>query len=183
MAGFRSLTSLGAAVLAAGLLAGTPAAPAVPTAPDSDAQGYLNSTARCASPATAVVFGSTKSSRVAICELANGNYEYRGVRLSDGAKLTVPATASDAGYVAGDDGITYTVSAKSLAVRAGGRVIRDEPMLDFHGAPAPAEEDPADQASAEEAPADTPAEAPAESPAPSTPLPPPLAAEEGHARS
>ena len=43
------------------------AVPSALAAPASDGQGYLDSTARCASPSTAVAFGSTESSRVAIC--------------------------------------------------------------------------------------------------------------------
>jgi len=74
---------------------------------------------------------------MAICKTAGGQYEYRGVRVSDGAALTVPASQSGDGYVADNDGITYTVTSKSLVVSAGNNVIRKEPMVDFH-TPAPA---------------------------------------------
>jgi len=43
---------------------------------------------------TAVAFGSTDTSRVAICKTPGGKYTYHGVRLRDGAKLILPATAS-----------------------------------------------------------------------------------------
>jgi hypothetical protein len=132
-------------------------------APATDSQGYVNSTARCASSSETVVFGSTESSRVAICE-SDGEYQYRGVRLRDGAKLIVPATKSGAGYTAENDGITYMVTEESLVISAGSRVIRDEAMIDFH------------TAQMSEVGASPP---PAETPTPTTPLPPPLPAEVG----
>ncbi|MGH3674804.1 MAG: hypothetical protein ACRDU5_03525 [Mycobacterium sp.] len=133
-------------------------------APASDGQGYVNSTARCAPPNAAVAFGSTETSRVAICRTAGDQYEYRGVRVRDGAKLIVPATQSgDGEFVADNNGIAYPVTASALVVSAGEQVIREERMLDFHAPPTP------------QAP-----EAPAAPPTTSTmPLPPPLPAEEG----
>lgn len=109
------------------------AAPSVSAAPPSDGNGYIDSTARCSSPAVAVVFGSTATSRVAVCRDSDGQYEYRGVRVSDGAKLILPASATGAGFVATNDGVAYTVTSSGLEVAAGSTVIRDEPMLDFHG--------------------------------------------------
>ena len=145
------------------LVDGVPSAIAAPT---SDGQGYINSTARCGTPDTTVVFGSTDRSRVAICKTPGGEYEYRGVRVSDGAKLILPAEASGGGaFVAENGGMRYTVTAKSLVVSEGNKVIREEPTVDFHGP---------------EAPAATPAApAPPATPTPTTPLPPPLPAEEG----
>ncbi|KRD07988.1 hypothetical protein ASE48_11325 [Mycobacterium sp. Root265] len=101
-------------------------------APESDSQGYLESTARCTSPATAVIFGSTETSRIAICEQSDGSYQYRGVRVRDGARLVLPATATGDGYVAENDGLSYTVTTESLVVSAGDDVIRDESLLDVH---------------------------------------------------
>jgi hypothetical protein len=46
-------------------------------APSTDGAGYVDSTARCAAPSTVVLFGSTDSSRVAICKAADGKFEYR----------------------------------------------------------------------------------------------------------
>jgi hypothetical protein len=160
-----------AVAAAAGSMLLAIAVPQVMAAPTTDASGYVDSTARCASPDTAVAFGSTDSSRVAICKSSSGKYEYRGVRLRDGAKLILPATASGGGFVAESDGITYTVTASSLAVRSGNQAVRDEPMVDFHGdlpkaSPAPSS-------------APAPAPAPAAAPTPTTPLPPPLPAEVG----
>src|SRR3954453_22901368 len=107
-------------------------------APGTDDQGYVDSTARCTSPATAVAFGSTATSRVAICKTPGGQYEYRGVRLRDGAKLIVPASRSAAGaFVAENDGITYSLTPSSLAVSTGTQVIRTEQMVDYHGPETP----------------------------------------------
>jgi hypothetical protein len=143
--------------------------PSAPADPSTDALGFVDSTARCAAPDTAVAFGSTATSRVAICKNSSGKYEYHGVRISDGAKLVVPATASsDGGYVGESDGITYTVTSSSLVISQGNQVIRSEPMVYFHGAKT----------------TPTPAAGPTQVAAPtpttsSAPLPPPLPAEVG----
>jgi hypothetical protein len=130
--------------------------PSALAAPATDSQGYVNSTARCPTPATAVVFGSTETSRVAICESPDGQYEYRGVRLRDGAKLIVAAKASgDGSFVADNHGIGYLLTAKSLVVSVGERVIREESFVDLHRPGAPT------------------------TTAPPAPLPPPLPAEVG----
>lgn len=139
--------------------------------PSTDALGFIDSTARCAAPDTAVAFGSTATSRVAICKTQTGKYEYRGVRIEDGAKLVVPASASDdGGYVAENEGVSYAVTSSALVVSEGNQVIRKEPMVYFHEPNAPA------ASPATSAPAAPP---PSTTPTPTTPLPPPLAAEEG----
>jgi hypothetical protein len=136
------------------------AMPSAAAAPASDGLGYVDSTARCAPPNKAVIFGSTDSPRVAICQAPDGAYEYRGVRVRDSAKLVVAASPSGEGFVAENDGVTYTVVPKSLVVSLGTKVIRDEPVVDFHRLDAPA------------AAASTPTTS-------TTPLPPPLPAEVG----
>lgn len=154
------------ALLAVGL-------PAAGAAPASDGQGYLDSTARCPGD-TAVAFGATQFSRVAICQTAGGQFQYRGVRVRDGAKLIIPASRSaDGGFVAENDGVTYTVTSDALVVSVGSGVLRKEPMVDFHGQET--RQTPAATADASESPA------PSASPAPETPVPlgPPLPAEEG----
>jgi len=129
-----------AAATSALVVLGVPLAIAAPTAvPPSDSQGYVDSTARCTKPDTAVIFGTTDTSRVAICKAAGGTYEYRGVRVSDGAKLIVTASqTSDGGYVAMNDGVTYTVTATSLTVSAGGSTIRTESWTDVNTPQSPA---------------------------------------------
>ncbi len=168
--------------------------PSATAAPAADGQGYLDSTARCTAPDTAVVFGSTQTSRLAICKTAGGQYEYRGVRVSDGATLTVPASQSGDGYVADNDGITYTVTSKSLVVSAGNTVTREEPMVDFHtpgtaGTPpratptTPTTPTTTPMSTATTTPTTNPTTTPTTTPStpstPTTPLPPPLPAEVG----
>src|ERR1700733_10004178 len=170
-----------ATVAAAACLAlfaiGTPPAGADPAI---DALGFVDSAARCAAPNTAVAFGSTAESRVAICKSPAGQYGYHGVRVSDGAKLIASATTSaDGSFVAKQDGVTYTVTSSALVVSDANGVIRREPMVSFHG-PKTAQA----LAGAAQTPAAKP-QAPAATPAPTTapsstaPLPPPLPAEVG----
>lgn len=132
--------AVGAAAASAIVAIGVPLAIAAPTAaPPSDGQGYIDSTARCIKPDTAVLFGTTDTSRVAICKTAAGAFEYRGVRVSDGAKLIVAAMQSTADtFVAKNDSAVYTVTPKALSVTVGGNTVRTESWVDFHGAPAPA---------------------------------------------
>ncbi len=172
LSGIFTRRAIAAAAAGWALLAlGVPSATADPS---TDALGFVDSTARCAAPDTAVVFGSTATSRVAICKTSTGKFEYRGVRISDGAKLVVPASASnDGGYIAQSDGITYTVTSTSLVVSEGNQEIRKEPMVYFHGAKATA------AAPGSSAPAAPPPSATA---TPTKPLPPPLPAEVGGTR-
>lgn len=164
---------------AATLTATSPAADAAPssTDPATDGQGFIDSSARCTGSDVAVALASTANSKVAICKSAAGKYEYRGVRLRDAAKSVLPATAnSSGGFVATSDGITYTLTSKSLDISDGTKLIRSEPVVYFHG-------------NTGAAPAAAPSGAPASAPAtpvtgaptaaPTTPLPPPLPAEVG----
>ena len=168
---FAARAALAAAAGSALFALGMPSAPADPS---TDALGFVDSTARCAAPDTAVAFGSTATSRVAICKTSTGKFEYHGVRISDGAKLVVPASASnDGGYIANSDGITYTVTSTSLVVSEGNQEIRKEPMVYFHGANATA------AAPGSSAPAVPP---PSTTATPTKPLPPPLPAEVGGTR-
>ncbi|MDG4666715.1 hypothetical protein [Mycobacterium sp. 236(2023)] len=172
---FRTRSALAGLTAVAAVPLFLVAAPPASSAPDYDSRGYTDSTARCAAPDVMVVFGSTESSRVAICRDTDGDYEYRGVRVRDGARLIVPASqTSDGAFTATNDGIDYLVTSSALVVSAGEKVLRDEPMVDFH------------RASSSETPAESSAETPTESAPPSTstptsttPLPPPLPAEVG----
>ncbi|MEI8083761.1 MAG: hypothetical protein WCI74_18135, partial [Actinomycetes bacterium] len=129
-----------AAAVSVMIAIGIPFAIAAPTsAPPSDGQGYVDSTARCTKPDIAVIFGSTETSRVAICKSAAGAFEYRGVRVRDGAKLIVVASqTSDGGYIATNDGVTYTVTAQELSVSISGDTVRTESWTDLHSPQSPA---------------------------------------------
>lgn len=133
-------SGLAAAAASALIAVGVPLALAVPTsAPPSDGEGYVNSTARCTAPETAVIFGATESSRVAICKTASGSYQYRGVRVSDGARLIATASqTSTNSFVANNDGVKYTVTPTALSVTANGDTFRTETWTDYHGPQAPA---------------------------------------------
>ncbi len=152
-------------------------APLASADPSTDALGFVDSTARCTAPNTAVAFGSTAKSRVAICKSPAGAYGYHGVRISDGATLIAAVTASsDGSFVAQKDGVTYTVTSSSLTLSDASGTIRSEPMVSYHGpkttkAPASTAQTPA-------AKPQTPAAAPA-APSSTAPLPPPLPAEVG----
>ncbi|MDT5181285.1 MAG: hypothetical protein QOJ95_5483 [Mycobacterium sp.] len=175
--------ALGAFVVTGVATSGLPAAVAAP--PATDDHGFVDSTARCAAPSKAVAFGYTSNSRVAICkDDASGQYQYRGVRLSDGARLILDAKSTDRGFVAENDGITYTVTSAALVIGSGSQQIRSEPMLDFHGSAPGSSSTASSSASSSSAPATTsgptqPSAIP-EPVTPSTPLPPPLPAEVGH---
>jgi hypothetical protein len=169
---------------AAGLTLLATAAGLAGAAPDSDSQGYVDSTARCSAPAVAVLFGSTSSSRIAICKSSGGAYEYRGVRVRDGAKLVLKATASDGAFVAESDGVTYTVTPSGLKVSTGGTVLRNEPMTDVHepqGALAGSTASPSTTTTGTSASgtATTVTTTVTSTPTSTTPLPPPLPAEAG----
>ncbi len=173
MLSYRKFRRLALAVASSALFFAT--APVALSAPAYDTQGYVDSTARCTAPNTAVIFGRTATSRVAICMSSNGEYQYRGVRVRDGAKLIVPASrSSDGAFTAANDGFQYMVTSSALVISSGTRVIRDEAMLDFHRTGATT-------VPTTSVPKTTVPSAPSApvAPTPTTPLPPPLAAEEG----
>ena len=180
MSSYLRCTRLGIVAAAACWTLFTIATPPAAADPSTDSLGFVDSAARCAAPNTAVAFGSTANSRVAICKSPAGLYGYHGVRISDGAKLIASATASaDGSFVATQDGVTYTVTSGALVVSDASGVIRREPMVSFHGpktaqAPAGAAQTPAAKP---QAPAATPA--PTTAPSSTAPLPPPLPAEVG----
>jgi hypothetical protein len=154
------------------------AAAAACSAPAFDSQGYLDSTARCSD--AAVLFGSTDSSRVAICK-TSGGYEYRGVRVRDGAKLVLSASSAGGGsYTAVNDGITYTVSSSSLVVSSGGSMVRKESWVDFHGPQSQSSTSSTSATPTTSSSAPTTSAIPTSTtPTSTTPLPPPLPAEVG----
>ncbi len=189
-------SGLAAAAAAALIAIGVPLALAAPTAaPPSDGGGYVDSTARCTKPDTAVVFGSTESSRVAICQTASGSFQYRGVRVSDGARLiTAASQTSKNTFVANNDGVTYTVTPTALSVTANGDTFRTETWTDYHGPQAPVSTSPSSTSSsatsttsstsstASTSTTNTSSTAPSSTAAKSSstvPLPPPMPAEVG----
>ena len=187
------LAAAGAAVSAA-VAIGVPLAMAAPTAvPPSDTAGYLESTARCTAPDAAVLFGATKTARVAICKSPDGAYEYRGVRVSDGATLIAAAeqTSTDT-YMVSNDGVAYTVTPTALSITANGDTFRTETWMDYHAPASPATSTttstsgtPTSKTNSSASPASPASTTPKTSAAPSSavPLPPPLPAEAGSGSS
>jgi hypothetical protein len=104
-----------------------------PTGPDaSDDRGFLNSSARCDGPLSAVAIARTKSSLVAICTDQKGGYFYHGVRLSDGAALDVPAESTGGReFVARSGEVAYSLSTQQFVVTAGDTVVRSEPVIEY----------------------------------------------------
>lgn len=124
-----------AAVAAAALL--VPAAAADPTETStadypSDEYGYTDSAARCDSAQTVMEFGRTSRALVAICVSPDGQLEYRGVRLSDQASLTMPASrGADGAITASNDGVTYAVTPELLLVSEGDSVLYRDGWIEF----------------------------------------------------
>lgn len=198
-------TGLAAAAASALIAVGVPFALAAPTAaPPSDSAGYLDSTARCTKPDIAVLFGATQSSRIAVCKTAAEAFEYRGVRMSDGATLIATATQTSGNtFTVKNDGVQYTITPTALSVTANGDTFRTETWTDFHSTlPMPASgtsSTPGTSAapsksttapSAGSTPASTTAAATpglttssAPKPTSTVPLPPPMAAEVGGSSS
>ncbi|WP_293311763.1 hypothetical protein, partial [Mycolicibacterium sp.] len=125
---------LGAIGLAA--LIGTGAVPvahSAPAVPSTDEHGFVDSSARCSTSQTLMAYGRTSRSLVVICVDPDGELQYRGVRLSDGAALTMTAgRGSDGSIVALNEGVTYSVSPGTLLVSEGDTVIYRDTWTDFH---------------------------------------------------
>ena len=102
-----------------------PSAGGQPNYVATDDNGFVQTEARCERPQSPVAFGRTQQSLIAICGQGSDRFEYRGVRLSDGAVLTADAVEQrDNEFVAESERLTYTFSAKELAITSGDEVIR-----------------------------------------------------------
>lgn len=101
----------------------TSASPTTSTA-GTDDLGFIGSKARCEEGQSAVALGRTQRSMVVVCADSSGDYEYRGVRIDDGAMLTTQAQSTgDGTFVANSQGSRYSVSPEELAVTSGGKLI------------------------------------------------------------
>ncbi|MBA8959128.1 serine/threonine-protein kinase [Rhodococcus percolatus] len=100
----------------------------------SDRQGFLApSDARCNYTNPAVFIGRTTKSLVVVCETGVGRYYYQGVRISDGAAISVDdPISSGTGFVAtGDGGTQYRLTPSALTIVSGdGRILATEPMVE-----------------------------------------------------
>lgn len=109
-----------------------PTSGAAGSAYPSDQRGYLDSSARCDTDQVLMAYGRTARSLVAICVDGDGDLEYRGVRLSDSASVTLAAgRAADGSIVATNDGVTYAVSSAAFLVSEGDSVLYRDPWVEF----------------------------------------------------
>lgn len=89
-------------------------------APAIDGQGFVDTAARCDAAARAVAIARTARSAVVVCRDPDGSYEYQGVRLRDGAALTLDDVRPMAvGFEARNGGTTYRLSPTELVVISG----------------------------------------------------------------
>jgi len=110
-----------------------PAASAAPAGPTSDEHGYVGSAARCDDTQTLMAFGRTTRALVVICVSPDGQLEYRGVRISDQAALSMAAARASSGtIIATNDGVTYAVSPTMLLVSEGDTVLYRDSWTEFH---------------------------------------------------
>lgn len=99
----------------------------------SDDHGYLSSEARCDDGQTLMILGRTARSLVAICVGPDGQLEYRGVRLSDQAGITMAASrGSNDTVIATNDNVTYSISPEAFLVSEGDTVIYRDTWADYH---------------------------------------------------
>lgn len=135
---YRVTAALGICAAAAAALAvlgeagAEPSTTASSSAHPSDGRGYVDSSARCDTDQVLMAYGRTARALVAICVASDGGLEYRGVRLSDEAAVTLPAgRASDGSIVATNDGVTYSVSPVAFLVSEGDTVLYRDPWVEF----------------------------------------------------
>ena len=98
--------------------------------PGADAQGFFEGP-RCIDVAALVM--RTALSEIVVCpdDSPADLYEYRGLRLSDRARIALPAQRNAGGFVAinPDDGTRYEVSADGLAIKSPDGAVYTEPAL------------------------------------------------------
>ncbi len=128
----RAAFAVAVLALSAGVgLAAAPGAAAVPAA-SLDDEGFTGTAARCDDSQTPAAFARTSRSLIAICKDADGDYEYHGVRMTDGASLSAPAKRdSDGDFLVTNSDITYTISPTELVISQNGEKIRRGDMLQY----------------------------------------------------
>jgi hypothetical protein len=118
--GSLGLAAVGVVAVGVAIAVATPA----PAEPTSDELGYVGSAARCDETQTLMAYGRTSRALVVICVSPDGQLEYRGVRISDQAALSMAAARASSGtIIATNDGVTYVVSPTMLLVSEGDTVL------------------------------------------------------------
>jgi serine/threonine protein kinase len=109
-------------------------ATSLPGMPGTDAQGFVDHSARCDTGSTPAAAIRTANSLAVVCETAPGSYYYRGERLSDGAKLQLAnAVPAGGGFDVTNpaDGARYEVRPDRLTISSNGRVDTAESALQY----------------------------------------------------
>lgn len=117
---------------------GTPSTetgPPQPSLPDADAQGFVGYPgARCDPGSSPAVMARTTQSVLVICEIGPANYYYRGVRLSDSARIELAnAVRSSDGFdvTNPNDGTRYEVRPTGISITSPGGQVSSEPMIEY----------------------------------------------------
>ena len=100
----------------------------------TDAQGFVDHSARCDAGSTPAAAIRTANSLAVVCETAPGSYYYRGERLSDGANLQLAnAVPAGGGFDVTNpaDGARYEVRPDRLTISSNGRVDTAESALQY----------------------------------------------------
>jgi serine/threonine-protein kinase len=100
----------------------------------TDAQGFVDHSARCDAGSTPAAAIRSANSLAVVCETAPGSYYYRGERLRDGANLQLAnAVPAGGGFDVTNpaDGARYEVRPDHLTILSNGRVDSDEPALEY----------------------------------------------------
>lgn len=117
------------------VVAAAPYAIAAPTTDQDytvDSRGYVDSAARCDANQELMEYGRTTRALVVICVGSDGQLQYRGVRVSDSAALTMPAgRTADGTVVATRDGVTYAVSPTMFLVSENDSVLYRDSWTEF----------------------------------------------------
>ncbi|MGV0853049.1 serine/threonine-protein kinase [Mycolicibacterium phlei] len=103
----------------------------------TDERGFVGHTTRCEEGSTPVALIRTAQSLAVICGSGDGDYEYRGERLRDGANIQLSdARRSGDGFVAVNpaDGARYDVQPDMLTISSNGSVDSAEPALEYGSA-------------------------------------------------
>ncbi|MFD4457070.1 protein kinase [Nocardia sp. NPDC058480] len=101
----------------------------------ADGQGFLSGGPRCHDNDAAMSIARTTQSRVVICHTGDQRYYYKGVRVSDGAVITLddPVPNGDGSFIATNytDGTQYLLSADGLTITVPGKPSFSETVTEF----------------------------------------------------
>lgn len=101
----------------------------------ADGQGFLSGGPRCHDNDAAMSIARTTQSRVVICHTGDQRYYYKGVRVSDGAVITLndPVPNGDGSFIATNytDGTQYLLSADGLTITVPGKPPFSETVTEF----------------------------------------------------